>query len=124
MSQPAPPFRVHTCHWCSAQEIDPLASDRLTEQITIQFRGSSVYDGASRGCEFFQALFTKLIKTLDLDFHDPFLRDSLIYDLTVSVPRNHDSNWASGGWRTTADRVPLSHTRYGILALPGKKRLC
>jgi hypothetical protein len=123
MSQPTPRFRIHTCEFCSAQEIDPLTRKRGTQRSTVKYRGSRVYDGASRGCEFFQAIFAELITKLENGFHHQFQHDQWMYELSVHVPRNHDSNLASAIWRNTADGVFHSTESFGILALPGKKQL-
>jgi hypothetical protein len=111
---------IHTCVFCSAQEIDPLAKSRVTEMFTIKYRGSRVFHGRN-DCKLFSHIFSKLTSEWNDGSNGRLDLDLWMYELTVFMPSNQDIKLASGCWRSTVDDVNLSSERFGILALPGKK---
>lgn len=60
----ARPGTIHSCQLCNARELDPLShvetDDHIEPYCAVKYRGTTVLEGVSKGCDFFQELITEL----------------------------------------------------------------
>lgn len=79
--------KIHSCSFCSVQEIDPTIKTFIhepNEGSIVKYRGSRVLDGASKGCAFFQDMITYL---------EPILKSHRYGDGSASARKFQPENW-------------------------------
>src|SRR6478735_6588818 len=115
MTQHPPLPEIHSCDFCSAQEIDPLARSNLEKVFVIRYRGSRVQRGASNGCSFFARILDKFISEHDNDYIGDLQLDFWMYELLIHIPDNYDIRIASSRWRSTVYHEEHRAEMFGIL---------
>lgn len=109
MADPSFPESIHTCSFCSVQELDPgierkRTVDNLSSGTLIRYRGSRVRDGALEGCAFFKNAFDSLQSILITHEYEQgsdstrFRPENWIYDLFFSDYTGYLET-ARGTWR-------------------------
>ncbi|KAM5385657.1 hypothetical protein ACJZ2D_000856 [Fusarium nematophilum] len=110
---PEPSPTIHSCHFCSAQEIDPLIqiADKIHHVGTVKYRASRVIHGASQGCALFRELLRLLVKDIRMRGYDDdkASQHDILPDRWVcllSLDANEDPEWVEITWESAEDELP------------------